>query len=219
MHTLDELRRRADVALAADDLAALKQLVQDGATFAAFTIQNRTDNAERAFTAWKTAGRPQDAGEVDDVRRLNYWNQAVKRVASVMALDTADIAAITAAEPRHAEELFASLTWGFGPAKASFALACAGIGRQACLDVHMLRRNESIARSVPGFVRDLESKTEFGQKDSTKQRFARYWSLLDGIVDHGTLAAYAGMDACRAQWADWLDFMNRPDAHDILIAA
>lgn len=219
VHTLETLRSQAADAIAREDVATLKRLVQDGAVFAQFTIQNPTDAAETAFVAWRAAGRPGDVGEVSEVRSLNWWVSKVKYCRTVMALDTDDVWEIANAKPRQAEEIFASKVQGFGAAKSCFALACAGIGRQACLDVHMLRRNDALMRTVPGFGRTKKGGFEYLQTDRSKKRFSRYFELVDMIMTCGTMAGHDVADSARAQWSDWLTFMDRTDAHDMLIAA
>lgn len=207
--TLFELRQQAESASPEER----RRMLVDGASFAAMTIQNDTDAAERAFAAWKSEGRPVDGGKA--IQRLNYWRQASKRLQSVASLTVDQVDQVWQADTRDAEELFASMTWGFGPAKSCFSLACAGFGSNACLDSHMIRRNRSLAVLVKGFVgQDKAShRMEWGQKDSTKSRFARYWRLQELVF--GTCLDCS--DYAAAQWCEWLAFMGRTDAHDLLV--
>lgn len=206
MDTLSILRDRAETGSSEDR----DRLLQNGAAFAAMTIQNQTDGAERAFVAWLAEGRPVDGGKA--IQRLNYWRQVSRRISSVMALPAGTADTLRDLPAREREEAFARQTWGFGPAKSCFSLACAGIGDQACMDSHLLRRYVNEAVQVKGFLAQRDLKMEWGHKDQGKQRFARYFRLAD-LVFGGPLDC---ADHAAAQWAEWLAKLDRP-GHPCLV--
>lgn len=202
LETMKQLRANFEEALERRDIATLRRSLEDGATFASFTIQCDTPLAEASFVAWKQAGRPDDVTAVapylGDSRYL--------RLQAVRALTDADILEIATLPSWEAEERFAMLTTGYGAPKASFSLACWGKGRIACLDSHLIEENIGKIRPYMNEKKKVSEKTgevkisyDFkGSKGKKRDsRFSYYRQAVEAI--YGDLD-----DTATEQWSHWL---------------
>lgn len=177
--TLAIQRARVKATLESGDRATLRMLLEDGATFASFSIKTPTAAAEAHFARWLALGRPANLRRV----RGNLRAQCEQRLYALRNLSDEEIERIARAGSPQAERIFAELTWGYGPAKASFALACAGFGRLACLDTRAI----------------VKYSLQYFEPKWKKTRPSGWTSYL-GIV--GEL--YPGDDSASLQWAEWL---------------
>lgn len=130
--TYAELRRRWR-----DGNPYLRRMqVEVGAAFASFSIMTTTEEAERLLRRWIAAGRPTSLVGLTDQLRATREH----RLVSVAALADAQIAFFGMTSSPNTERIFAQLTWGYGPTKASFAMACAGLGYLPCIDRRLQRK-------------------------------------------------------------------------------
>lgn len=188
--TLALQRARATDALKARNISQLRTLLEDGATFASFTIQQATERAEIEFDRWISAGRPAD---VRTSGRQYLWQAANRRLASVRALTDAQVLELATVGSPRAEQLFAQLTWGYGPAKASFALACAGFGRQGCIDGRLTQKHRT---RLDALAHNLGARD--WQTGLTRNlRWDLYQVALKDL--------WPGDDSATGQWSEWLE--------------
>lgn len=186
-------------------LAHKRRLLIDGATFASFTIRTQTETAETDFARWVSANRPND---LTNVLSGHLRSSRAKRLLAVRALSIEDVATLEQVPTRQREELFANLVWGYGAAKASFALACAGIGREGCIDGLLARKHADklapLGWSLSKAPSAVERKTAIG--------WALYWRAVDLIWPNTN-------DHAAAQWSEWLadrTNQNRDITHSLL---
>lgn len=124
--TYAELRRRWQVA----SVEERRVQFETGAAFASFSIMTPTEDAERLLRRWVEAGCPVSLEGLSEQLRATREH----RLVSVRALLDSQIAFLGMTQSPNTERIFAQLTWGYGPTKASFAMACAGIGYLPCID-------------------------------------------------------------------------------------
>lgn len=111
-------------------------MIELGAAFANFSIRTPTEDAERTLRRWMDAGRPLDLRGITEQLRATRE----RRMLSVAALSRLQIMTLCGLHSPLAEAAFMQLTWGYGPAKASFAMALSGIGTMACIDRRMISK-------------------------------------------------------------------------------
>lgn len=113
-----------------------RQMIEDAAAFASFSIMTPIEDAEKTMRRWLEAGRPTSlmtiSSQLRETREL--------RLHAVRALAPWQIVTLINNFSPFAEKAFAAWTWGYGPAKASFAMALAGIGTLACIDRRIARK-------------------------------------------------------------------------------
>lgn len=111
-------------------------MIEDGAAFASFSIMTPIEDAEKTMRRWLEAGRPSSlagiSNQLRETREHRLW--------SVQQLAPWHVVSLSHALSPEAEQRFANWTWGYGPAKASFAMALAGIGYMACIDRRIARK-------------------------------------------------------------------------------
>lgn len=127
------LRRRFREA----SLLERRRMMQDGAAFASFSVMTPIEDAERTMRRWVEAGRPMSLEGISNQLRTTR-ERRLRAVASLMPWQ---VVALACSFTPQLEEQFARWTWGYGPAKASFAMALAGKGTLACLDRRIIRKH------------------------------------------------------------------------------
>jgi hypothetical protein len=111
-------------------------MIEDGAAFASFSVMTPIEEAERTMRRWLEAGRPLSmAGISNQLPRTREI-----RLQSVHELEPWQVVALAHCSSPELEQRFFGWTWGYGPAKASFAMALAGIGTLACIDRRIARK-------------------------------------------------------------------------------
>ncbi|MGH8304505.1 MAG: hypothetical protein ACRETG_02730 [Steroidobacteraceae bacterium] len=132
--TYAELRRR----FRAGDNPTRHLMIEDGAAFASFSIMTPTETAERLFRRWIEAGRPVILTGI--TKQLSVTRE--RRLLSVTLLSDMQVEFLSCMRSPNLDRIFAQWTWGYGPAKASFAMACAGIGQLPCLDRRLMKKHD-----------------------------------------------------------------------------
>jgi hypothetical protein len=206
--TLEQIQSAADAALARGDIPALRRALRLGATFASFTIRQRTEVAERHFEQWLAAGAP------DDVRAAGInatWTDKNKRLAGIADLTDAEVLACFTLPEHLAAMHFADRVPGYGCPKANFALACAGArGAAACFDSHLVKRYAADVVAA-GWRPDGPARATLkGQKVLHGGQWASYAALC--------LAVY-GDQSAHGQWSEWLADFARDCGHLPLVDA
>lgn len=130
--TYAELRRR----FAAGDTTEQRRLITVGAAFASFSIMTPTEDAERLMRKWIAAGMPTSLGGITEQLRETREH----RLYAVNGLSDLAIVYLAGMRSPNVERFFAQWSWGYGPTKASFAMACAGHGYLPCLDRRLQRK-------------------------------------------------------------------------------
>lgn len=204
---LAELRAMVRPAIAAGDIATLRAALEVGATFASFTIRQRTDVAERQFQAWLDAGRPAD---VRDAGVLSTATDKNTRLAGVRALSDQEVLACFTLPIGVAAWYFADRVKGYGAPKANFALACSGApGGGACFDSHLLKR---YAAEVAASGWAKYAAAPYPRQGASLEKRGAF------ITAYETLATMVyGADHGHGQWGEWLaDFNNGGEDHNLL---
>jgi hypothetical protein len=205
--TLAAIRDLVRPAVARQDVETLRTALVIGATFASFTIRQRTEVAERHFGQWLAAGMP------DDVRQAGVgacWQDKNARLASVRALTDAEVLLLFTLEVGQAAAVFASLTWGYALPKASFSLACAGAqGGGACFDTWMLKHFPALVESS-----GWSKFASLGWKGASLKRRAEMVTAYETLCQ----AAF-GRDHAHGQWEIWLAAYARDCKHTVLFDA
>jgi hypothetical protein len=188
--TLEAIQSTVRDAVAEQDIEALRAALETGATFASFTIRQRTDVAERQFAAWLAAGKP------DDVREAGVhstYQDKNTRLAGVRGLSDSEVLACFTLPIGLAAWYFADRCKGYGAPKANFALACSGApGGGACFDSHLLKR----------YAPQVEASG-----------WAKYMT-----ADETLATLVYGAEHGHGQWTDWLaEHNNGTDDHDLLL--
>lgn len=192
--TLQDLRALAE---RADTVAKRAAVLESAAVFAFFTVQDRTDKAEARFTWWHGAGRPVDAAAFPAGLGVRFPRPMTKQLASIRAFVSDDVLVDTVwalAQDGHgygAAVILAQQVTGLSCAKASFVLALAGIGRTACLDVHVVRQHSDI-------LADILTPTEI-RAEKAPSTWSRYLRAADAL---GT-AWGTPDDHAAGQWSWW----------------
>lgn len=205
--TLEAIQSTVGDAVRRQDIAALREALETGATFASFTIRQRTDVAERQFAAWLAAGKP------DDVREAGVnstWQDKNQRLAGVRGLSDSEVLACFTLPIGVAAWYFADRCKGYGAPKANFALACAGApGGGACFDAHLLKR---YAPQVEASGWSKYAKDAYPRTAGPAKRLAY-------ITAYETLATSVyGAQHGHGQWTDWLaEHNNGTDDHALLL--
>lgn len=185
--TYVELRRR----FSEGDLRTKRRMLVDGAAFASFSIMTPIEDAESTMRRWLVAGRPTDLRLIS--RQLRETRE--HRLRAVAALDPWRIVALANSFSPFAEQAFAEWTWGYGPAKASFALALAGLGTLACLDRRIIRKHAldpevlhrwpdylaAVARVYPGERDSASAQAVEWFRDLASERFDTAHDVMLGI--------------------------------------
>jgi hypothetical protein len=206
--TLEQIQSAADAALARGDIPALRRALRLGATFASFTIRQRTEVAERHFEQWLAAGAP------DDVRLAGVhatWTDKNRRLAGIADLTDEEVLACFTLPEHVAAMHFADRVPGYGCPKANFALACAGArGAAACFDSHLVKRHaERVA--LAGWRPDGPARATLkGQKVLKADQWHAYAALCLDV--YGDASAHG-------QWSEWLADFARDCGHLPLVDA
>ena len=203
---LARLQQATAAAVARGDIAAMRRALRVGATFASFTIRQRTEVAERHFSQWVAAGMPED---VRDAGITAMHTQKNARLAGIAALSDEDVLAIFHAPVGIAAYYFADRVSGYGAAKANFAVACAGAkGAGACFDSHLLRQHEdAVVRS--GWVKFASVGYP---------RAAGVGKRHDYIASYEALVTELwGPEHGHGQWTAWLQDYARGCKHSPLL--
>lgn len=213
--TLVALRHLAATAVANSDIDLLRSLLTRGATFASFTIRCQTPAAEQAYSAWQAAGEPADLTQAPGLNRyLIGARQATQD--SLRALTDSQVLTIMTAPPVVAEQVLMDSTVGLLITKASFSLACSGVGQVACLDSR-LRAEHYKELSTLGLKENgswpAVDNRKRAQKDGWQAYLAGCQTLWPGTTD-----------TALAQWQEWLEGLatdaRRPfnTTHGVLLA-
>lgn len=198
--TLAELRRRADAAATPEER---RELLTRGVAFARFTIQERTERAERIFATWNELGRPRLA-DMPTGTKPQYVGQAQACLDTVAAMSDAEIEELWALPTHEAEDYLGARVKGLGQPKTSFALACTGIGRRGCIDSHIVRnRWDEIEHLL-----SAQAKRARASRDWTGKRYREAVSILWGPGD-----------TAAAQWTEWLENYVTDTDHNVLLDA
>lgn len=193
-------------AIASGDVSKLRTALENGATFASFTIRQRTDIAERHFAQWIAAGRPDD---VRDAGINSTFTDKNGRLAAVRALTDADVIACFTLPIGVAAWYFADRCKGYGAPKANFALACSGApGGGACFDSHLLKR----------YAAEVEASGWGRYATAAYPRTAGMVKRHDYILAYETLCGMVyGAEHGHGQWTDWLAEHNNGTADHTLL--
>ena len=203
---LQDLRDTVAPAIAAGDVKPLRAALEVGATFASFTIRQRTDVAERQFAQWLAAGRPADVREAGVLSTATDKNT---RLAGVRDLSDADVLAVFTLPIGVAAWYFADRVKGYGAPKANFALACAGApGGGACFDSHLLKKYAAEAEAS-GWAKYATAAYPRTAGVSKREAFITAYESLSTAV--------YGAEHGHGQWADWLaEYNNGSEGHSLL---
>jgi hypothetical protein len=181
-----------------------RRMLRIGATFASFTIRQKTPVAERHFAQWVAAGMP------NDVRKAGIHGLADAknaRLADIARLTDSDIAEIFTLPEHLASQYFADRVQGYGPAKAGFSLACAGApGATACFDSHLCEQYAT-ELAAAGF-----KPTRGSKKPKGAGLVANVWNAYADLC----YRVY-GPDSAHGQWSEWLDRYSLGCTHSILL--
>lgn len=201
--------------IAADSATRVARL-RDAIVWARFTIQTRTDTAERLISAWIDDGRPLTIGHLPGGAFLARARQeTIAAMYGPDAISDDTLTAILAIAPRGdgaAETQLASIVPGIAIVKASFALASSGAGRLGCVD---------------GLGADLHSATILNHFPHASGDARKTLSNLTSRARaRGDAAEYVflartlwGVDSAAGQWAEWLAARadeGRATSHDCL---
>ena len=195
--TLASLRARAKQAQTTTERRAM---LLDGIAFARFTIQERTDRAERIFEEWKLQGRPTDLSAMPKGLKPQYVGQATTCLADAVNLTDDQVETLWDYTPHESEAYLGKLIRGLGCPKTSFALACAGIGRRGCIDSHIVRNHPEIDHLL-----SKAARRDRASRDWTPKRYVAAVELIWGTGDTAS-----------AQWSEWLNNYVTTTTHEIL---
>lgn len=112
-------------------------MIEDAAAFASFSVMTPIEEAERTMYRWLGAGRPLSMDGIS--KQLRTTREA--RLRSVRDLAAWQVMSLRASFSPIVERQFSTWTWGYGPAKSSFAMALAGLGHLACIDRRIARKH------------------------------------------------------------------------------
>ena len=191
LESLNHNRKQFNKAWMIGDVSRMKSLIVRAATFATMTIRTRTKLAEERFAKFLSL---RDKG-------YSVWF-ALSQIKGLMAtqkgtiiqlhlLSDADIMSIINAP--YPEKQLGSLIKGLGCAKTSFSLACAGFGKQGCIDVHHERQYRGIVKDEHGAI----ISEPVWNNALRRGNFDAYYTL--------TSAIWGKFDSAIFQWQDWLD--------------
>ncbi len=186
-------RTMSDLLLELRDLAGRARTLEDrrrilahGASFAAMTIRTRTELAEARHDHYRRTGRL-PAGVLGGV------GNAIHDVITMPAeLVNGLWSSALEEEPGTAERILEANTRGLGPPKASFALACAGIGAVGCIDGLLADKHRAILEPIQ------RPRADDGRPEwvATGPGWARYLTACKTLW---------GWDSALGQWSEWLE--------------
>jgi hypothetical protein len=184
-NTLVAMRELIAKAVREHDTELLRICVTVGASFAKFTVLCQTPLAEKTYDQWIDAGAPDNPATVGIPYLHGTRSQTI---ADLRALTDDDLWTLVNLPSREREQFFAGKVRGIGNAKSCFALACAGIGTNACLDSRFWNR----------FGENFDPATVKKARGSSKAMWDAYWTIVDAHYDNAT-------DSAWLQWVEWLD--------------
>ncbi len=194
------LRMRREAAARARTWQQKKQRLVDGGVFARLTIQEQTPTAEFRFGLWKALGRPDTFDILPS--KPQYLGQANGCLQDLMSLTKEEVNLLWDLPQWAAESFVVKRIHGLGWPKASFMLACSGIGYTGCIDSHIVKANFVT-------IEDLLSSKAREEQASRDWTAKRYQAAVERLWGRG--------DSAARQWSWWLR-EARPDVdHDVLI--
>lgn len=172
------------------DLTQRRRLIEDGAAFASFSIMTPVEDAERTMRRWLAAGRPLSMEGIS--KQLRHSRE--HRLRTVHELAPWQLVSLCASYSPIVERQFATWTWGYGPAKASFAMALAGIGTLACIDRRIARKHglriadldawpaymEAVERIYPGTHDSASAQATEWFRDLAAERYDTQHDVMLG---------------------------------------
>lgn len=187
-YTLHKLREYASKAVSYHEK---RFLLLRGLLFANLTIQRGTAKAELLFTETVNANYPIDIIPVLEKHKgLRFARSVRSRWIGSLLLSEYQVNRIwdygngSSGEP---ERIVATIN-GYQSVKASFSLACAGIGKNGCLDMHIGR--------IFGIKKILE--TNSGRK------WDKQWSVYRELQE---LCFPGSPDYALSQWQYWITYL------------
>jgi hypothetical protein len=171
--------------------SARRTILTRSTVFARLTVGRPVEYAERSFAGWMA-----DGADIRNVPTGRFPTRDRRFARSVSQWPSALIEAVWADAARAdgtAERALAAVTAELGPAKASFALACAGIGRIGCIDSRLEAKHAER-------LRPYANQRATGRFDwtATGPGWIRYVEACRALWP-----AWPD-DTARGQWAEWL---------------
>lgn len=192
--TLARVRGQMAQHLARYDTHAAADQIRRGIVFASFTIQTATELAERDYAKWIATSRPRDVRDAGIPRLAARRNRTIADIHAVPDRDL--VALVHRAEPDRIRYLV-DRVHGIGIAKASFALACSGIGITGCIDGRLIRKHiDHVALRAAGYV---NGRAPYAIERGTDQGLRLYLTACAALWPDPT------GDTAIGQWREWLN--------------
>lgn len=202
--TAESLAEMREIAAHADSAAERAAVLHTAGAFALFTVQDSTRKAEERLAWWHENGRPHT---LPDGLKPRFPAVMRKNLASLDAAvaDDAFVATLWNGDGGYGTAArLAERVHGLATAKSSFTLACAGLGRTACIDSHI----------VDAYLDLLRPHLTPSEVDGRKapSTWKRYVAAADALATEWG----SRRDHARGQWGWWLSTAVTYTDHGIL---
>lgn len=185
--TLSELR---ELAHKADTYQKRALVLESALVFAMFTVQDRTDKAEKRFVWWHENGRPWNAETFPAGLKVRFPGPMTDQLIAVKLFLSRPVIVQQVWKTADHELLVNSIR-GISHAKARFSLALAGIGKGACLDIHVMREYQELLTDylTPTERKRLNAPGTIARYRTAELLLAMFWGTPN--------------DPAAGQWAWW----------------